>query len=165
MRVLSAVLSHARNIPFDISRIEIGFIKRRIEQLNDPDVALYETAIKRCHCLACADRIPCAGKYRPTLRNRIDLTFGKNHPISWCEPLGTRATTRRIFSSNARRSIIGFSLARRRHIVGFLIGEVSESARLSRLFVFYVPRTMFVLSRSRPVATLLLLILHAICRC
>ena len=73
--VLTAVFAHSRNVTFDISRIECGFVKRRIKQLDQSGGAADQALIDDMHCLACTLWIAGPADDRPTLRQGIDLAF------------------------------------------------------------------------------------------
>src|SRR5260370_29371583 len=75
MRILAAILANPRDITFDIARMKIGFIKRRIEQLNQAFLSADQTLIYRLHGLASAMRIASAADNRPALWQRINLAF------------------------------------------------------------------------------------------
>src|SRR5262245_40352772 len=76
MRVLPAIFAHARQVSLDVTRIARGMIKRRIEQLNQSQVTLYQPVVHRVH-----GRPPAFGDSNPAedgpaLRQAIDLTLG-----------------------------------------------------------------------------------------
>src|SRR5437867_1419218 len=76
MGVLPAILSYTRDITFYVARIQARFVERRIEELDQRILSAHESPIHRLHSHARALLIAGAGKNRPALRDRINLTFG-----------------------------------------------------------------------------------------
>ena len=73
--VLAAVLAHTGYIATDVAGIVHGRVEWRIEQLDQLRIASHQMCVERGHRLACAVGIAGAGKYRPALRDRIDVAF------------------------------------------------------------------------------------------
>ena len=77
VRVLAAVLSHARDVAFDVAGIQVRLVERRIEELDQRIVAADQALVHRLHGHARAlRRSPGPGEHRPALRDRIDLALG-----------------------------------------------------------------------------------------
>ncbi len=75
MRVLASVFPHAGYVAFDVARIQIRFVERRIEQQDQTVVPADQPAIDAGHRGFGPLRRAGAGKYRPALRDGVDLTF------------------------------------------------------------------------------------------
>ena len=75
VRVLPAVLSHAREVAFDVPRVQIALVERRIQQLHQPAIPPNQVLIQRLHRDPRAFRVARAGEHAPALRDRIDLAF------------------------------------------------------------------------------------------
>ena len=83
MGVLAAILAHARDVAFDVARVQRGLVERRIEQLDQAGVAADEALVHRLHGLARRVRIAGTADDRPALRQRIDLAFGVGCGAEW----------------------------------------------------------------------------------
>src|SRR6266849_2780241 len=64
-----------RDVPFDIAGIQIRFVERGIQELDQGIAVANEAAIDSRHCRARVPALPGAGQNRPTLRDRINLAF------------------------------------------------------------------------------------------
>ena len=73
--VLAAVLAHAGHIALDVARLMIEMVERRIKQLDQSGVAADQPTVDRVQGRRPAVSVAGAGKDRPALRQRIDLTF------------------------------------------------------------------------------------------
>ena len=49
VRVLAAVLPHARDVALDVARLQVGLVERRIEELDKPGVAADEAVVDGIH--------------------------------------------------------------------------------------------------------------------
>ena len=49
MGVLAAVLPHAGDVAFDVAGIQVGFVERRVEQLDQPVLAANQVLVHRVH--------------------------------------------------------------------------------------------------------------------
>ena len=76
VRVLAAVLPHARHVAADVAGVQIRLVEGRIEQLDERVLAPHEPLVDRLHGRARAPRVARAGEHRPALRDRIDPAFG-----------------------------------------------------------------------------------------
>src|SRR5205085_3560424 len=75
VRVLAAVLAHARHVAFDVAGIERTLIKWRREEDDQTFAALDQILFDRSHRTVRAMRIGRAGDDAPTLRNRINAAL------------------------------------------------------------------------------------------
>jgi len=76
MRVLAAILSHARDVSLDVARIQIRLVEGWLQQLDQRLIPAHQMLIHRGHGQARALGIARPGQHRPALRNRIDPAFG-----------------------------------------------------------------------------------------
>ena len=49
MRVLPAIFSHARDVPFDVAGIQIRLVERRVQELDQRMVPANQTLVHRFH--------------------------------------------------------------------------------------------------------------------
>ena len=75
VRVLPAVLAHARHIPFDVTGIERASIKGRREEYDETIAAPDQILFDRSHRALGAVHVGRAGDDAPTLRNRINAAL------------------------------------------------------------------------------------------
>src|ERR1017187_6138438 len=83
MGVLAAILTNARRIPLDVTRIERGLIERRPKQQRDAILDANQLSLNRRHRTRCTLRIGGAGDHGPRLGNGIDLTFVAGRRSQW----------------------------------------------------------------------------------
>ena len=83
MSVLSAILPHPRRVTFDIARVELRLIERRIKELNEIGIAADKALADSFHGLPAALRITSAADHRPALWQRIDLALWIGPGAKW----------------------------------------------------------------------------------
>src|SRR5688572_29058514 len=76
MRVLAAILAHARDVSLDVSWIQRGLVEWRIEQLDQARVAPYQALVQGIHRHPRSSHVAGARQHGPTLRDRIDRALG-----------------------------------------------------------------------------------------
>ena len=72
VRVLAAVLAHARDVAPDVAGVEIRPVEGRIEKLDQRVVAAHEALVDGVHRHPRALGIARAREHRPALRNGVD---------------------------------------------------------------------------------------------
>ena len=96
MRVLAAVLAHARRIALDVAGIVRRLVERRREQQRQSVVAADQMFVDRGHGARGARRIGRAGNHAPGLRDRIDAAFAvRGRARAACRRRNSRADTNR----------------------------------------------------------------------
>ena len=76
MGILPAVFPHPGNVALDVAGIQVRFVERRVQKLDQAVLPANKELVHRFHCRARAFGIPGAGQNRPALRDRVDLAFG-----------------------------------------------------------------------------------------
>src|SRR5665213_290522 len=91
MGVLRTILTYARQIPLDVSRVVRSLVERGIQQHDQLSVAPHEPLIYASHRQRAALRLARTGHYTPALRYRIDIGFVTLAGTQWITIVIVRA--------------------------------------------------------------------------